>query len=224
MKKSHNSILPPFLCMCEKVCAFSLFFMPSVTKETIKILLITLAAPIVSQWRAWIITGEGELQHIFLFSLSQLFFYYYCYDSVVYTVLVEIFLSLNNLWFARQISDISPVGTVAFLYEEESLLVRIRNGWQYISVIPSFISHSPNFFSEYLKKKTIILLLLWQMGSFVPLPTTTTTTVQPSTLKPFVPGALDNMVNFGERPSVRRLFFFSLILVLILLYMARLNI
>jgi hypothetical protein len=33
-----------------------------------------------------------------------------------------------------QISDISPVGTIAYLYEEESLLVRVRKGWQYISV------------------------------------------------------------------------------------------
>jgi Collagen trimerization domain len=33
-----------------------------------------------------------------------------------------------------QISDINPVGTIAYLYEEESLLVRVRKGWQYISV------------------------------------------------------------------------------------------
>ena len=34
----------------------------------------------------------------------------------------------------EQISDISPVGTMAFLYEEDNLLVRVRNGWQYVSV------------------------------------------------------------------------------------------
>ena len=34
----------------------------------------------------------------------------------------------------RQISDISPVGTIAYLHEEEGLLVRIRKGWQYIAV------------------------------------------------------------------------------------------
>jgi hypothetical protein len=38
------------------------------------------------------------------------------------------------LFVVSQISDISPVGTIAYLYEEESLLVRVRKGWQYISV------------------------------------------------------------------------------------------
>ncbi|XP_046438874.1 EMI domain-containing protein 1-like [Daphnia pulex] len=33
------------------------------------------------------------------------------------------------------ILDGSPVGTIAYLYEEESLLVRVHKGWQYISVV-----------------------------------------------------------------------------------------
>ena len=71
------------------------------------------------------------------------------------------FLSFNNLrrLSCAQISDISPVGTIAFLHEEESLLVRIRNGWQYIAVIPFPRKKNLETFS-FLKYIYLILLLL----------------------------------------------------------------
>lgn len=36
--------------------------------------------------------------------------------------------------FVLQMSSASPVGTMAFLLDEEALLVRVRSGWQYIAV------------------------------------------------------------------------------------------
>lgn len=33
-----------------------------------------------------------------------------------------------------QLSSVSPVGTIAYIIAEEALLVRVNNGWQYISV------------------------------------------------------------------------------------------
>jgi hypothetical protein len=31
-------------------------------------------------------------------------------------------------------SSVSPVGTIAYIIDEEALLVRVNNGWQYIAV------------------------------------------------------------------------------------------
>jgi hypothetical protein len=31
-------------------------------------------------------------------------------------------------------SAVSPVGTIAYIIDEEALLVRVNNGWQYIAV------------------------------------------------------------------------------------------
>jgi hypothetical protein len=31
-------------------------------------------------------------------------------------------------------SSVSPVGTLAYVIDEEALLVRVNNGWQYIAV------------------------------------------------------------------------------------------
>ncbi|EFX83192.1 hypothetical protein DAPPUDRAFT_48458, partial [Daphnia pulex] len=85
-------------------------------------------------------------------------------------------ITVTNMEALFKISDISPVGTIAYLYEEESLLVRVRKGWQYIS-----------------------------MGNFVPLPTPTTTTIPPpTTLKPSAPSAAENLVpRIAEGPSLR---------------------
>lgn len=33
-----------------------------------------------------------------------------------------------------KMSSVSPVGTLAYVVEEEALLVRVNNGWQYIAV------------------------------------------------------------------------------------------
>jgi len=73
----------------------------------------------------------------------------------------------------EQISDISPVGTMAFLYEEDNLLVRVRNGWQYVS-----------------------------MGGFVPLPASTTSAPS-TTAKPVLPSAKDNLIKVADGPMVR---------------------
>lgn len=72
-----------------------------------------------------------------------------------------------------KISDISPVGTMAFLYEEDNLLVRVRNGWQYVS-----------------------------MGGFVPLPASTTSAPS-TTAKPVLPSAKDNLIKVADGPMVR---------------------
>ena len=37
-----------------------------------------------------------------------------------------------------RMSDISPLGTLAFVLEEESLLVRVSEGWQYVAVSENF--------------------------------------------------------------------------------------
>lgn len=31
-------------------------------------------------------------------------------------------------------SSVSPVGTLAYIIDEQALLVRVNNGWQYIAV------------------------------------------------------------------------------------------
>ncbi|KAK9887152.1 hypothetical protein WA026_020599 [Henosepilachna vigintioctopunctata] len=33
-----------------------------------------------------------------------------------------------------KMTSISPVGTIAYVIEEEAILVRVNNGWQYIAV------------------------------------------------------------------------------------------
>lgn len=33
-------------------------------------------------------------------------------------------------------SAVSPVGTLAYIIDEQALLVRVNNGWQYIPVSP----------------------------------------------------------------------------------------
>lgn len=37
-----------------------------------------------------------------------------------------------------QMSAESPVGTLAYIIDEEALLVRVNNGWQYIAVSNRF--------------------------------------------------------------------------------------
>lgn len=38
-----------------------------------------------------------------------------------------------------KMSAVSPVGTLAYVIEEEALLVRVNNGWQYIAVRDTYI-------------------------------------------------------------------------------------
>ena len=69
------------------------------------------------------------------------------------------------MW-TRQISDISPVGTIAYLHEEEGLLVRIRKGWQYIAV--SFLLFLLEHDAIYRPHAVLcILLLLDKMSCFL---------------------------------------------------------
>lgn len=35
-------------------------------------------------------------------------------------------------------SAVSPVGTLAYIIDEQALLVRVNNGWQYIAVSTKF--------------------------------------------------------------------------------------
>ena len=68
------------------------------------------------------------------------------------------------MW-TRQISDISPVGTIAYLHEEEGLLVRIRKGWQYIAV--SFLLFFCRNMTPSIDPMLCILLLLDKMSCFL---------------------------------------------------------
>lgn len=40
----------------------------------------------------------------------------------------------NNSVLHLQMSSVSPVGTLAYIIDEQALLVRVNNGWQYIAV------------------------------------------------------------------------------------------
>ena len=41
--------------------------------------------------------------------------------------------------YVNQMSNLSPVGTLAYIIDEEALLVRVNNGWQYIAVSKSYV-------------------------------------------------------------------------------------
>ncbi|XP_042870468.1 collagen alpha-1(XV) chain-like isoform X1 [Penaeus japonicus] len=74
-------------------------------------------------------------------------------------------------------SEMSPVGTLAFVIDEEALLVRVSAGWQYVS-----------------------------MGSVIPLPTTTpepSTTPEPPVARP-PPLQVDSLVNTVDGPRILR--------------------
>jgi len=42
--------------------------------------------------------------------------------------------TFNTLVLRLQMSNVSPVGTLAYIIDEQALLVRVNNGWQYIAV------------------------------------------------------------------------------------------
>jgi len=42
--------------------------------------------------------------------------------------------NFNTLVLHLQMSSVSPVGTLAYIIDEQALLVRVNNGWQYIAV------------------------------------------------------------------------------------------
>jgi len=50
-----------------------------------------------------------------------------------YSVYLKYLIKITKLQLL-QMSSASPVGTIAFLLDEEALLVRVRSGWQYIAV------------------------------------------------------------------------------------------
>lgn len=72
-------------------------------------------------------------------------------------------------------SATSPVGTIAFILDEEALLVRVNKGWQYIAVSSKLLTLG----LINIKKKS---LCGSQLGTLVPLATMpmTTTSVSPS--------------------------------------------
>lgn len=54
-------------------------------------------------------------------------------------------LQYNKRWNSFQMSGTNPVGTIAFILDEEALLVRVNKGWQYIAVscdVMSVVNHS----------------------------------------------------------------------------------
>lgn len=54
--------------------------------------------------------------------------------STFLTVLVFLPLLLFPSNLFAQMSSTSPVGTLAYIIDEEALLVRVNKGWQYIAV------------------------------------------------------------------------------------------
>lgn len=85
-------------------------------------------------------------------------------------------------------STISPVGTLAYIIDEEALLVRVSNGWQYIAVI----------FSNYLKSIYFnifskIFLYEIQLGSLLPISASPQVTTKPPPSHP--PFEASNLIN-----------------------------
>lgn len=48
-------------------------------------------------------------------------------------------------------SAVSPVGTLAYIIDEQALLVRVNNGWQYIAVSIKFFYFLHHFYILYTK-------------------------------------------------------------------------
>lgn len=43
-------------------------------------------------------------------------------------------MTFQNTETMTKMSSLSPVGTIAYIIDEEALLVRVNKGWQYIAV------------------------------------------------------------------------------------------
>lgn len=68
-------------------------------------------------------------------------------------------VTFQNRDSMTKMSAVSPVGTLAYVIEEEALLVRVNNGWQYIAV--SYLTVACDYFLfSCLPLKQIIFLLL----------------------------------------------------------------
>lgn len=48
--------------------------------------------------------------------------------------------SLSNILFQK--ANVSPVGTLAYILEEEALLIRVNRGWQYVLVSVCVCTHN----------------------------------------------------------------------------------
>lgn len=44
-------------------------------------------------------------------------------------------MTLKNVDSLLRVSETSPLGTLGFVLDEETLLVRVSGGWQYVAVI-----------------------------------------------------------------------------------------
>lgn len=81
-----------------------------------------------------------------------------------------------------RMSSVSPVGTLAYVVEEEALLVRVNSGWQYIAV-RTRLPVSVVYF-------TIFRL---QLGSLLPITTAPPPTTSTPQLRP--PFEASNLIN-----------------------------
>lgn len=84
-------------------------------------------------------------------------------------------------------SSTTPVGTIAYIIDEEALLVRVNKGWQYIAVslCTRIGIHSDNYYYTYISGLCITSLLAGYIGSHCNALTTyngsaATTTAAPS--------------------------------------------
>ena len=44
-------------------------------------------------------------------------------------------VTLKNVDSLLRVSETSPLGTLGFVLDEETLLVRVSGGWQYVAVV-----------------------------------------------------------------------------------------
>lgn len=82
-------------------------------------------------------------------------------------------------------SSTTPVGTIAYIIDEEALLVRVNKGWQYIAVSLCTRIHSDNYYYYTYPDSVSPLLLAGYIGSHCNALTTyngsaATTTAAPS--------------------------------------------
>lgn len=68
-------------------------------------------------------------------------------DMMIKVIILIINFSSNQLiillFFQNKQSSIYPVGTIAYVIDEEALLVKVSKGWQYIAVslLLTFLNH-----------------------------------------------------------------------------------
>lgn len=98
-------------------------------------------------------------------------------------------------------SSTTPVGTIAYIIDEEALLVRVNKGWQYIAVslCTRIGIHSDNYYYTYICIRTLYHLSC-QLGTLVPIatPSPPTTAVPPQQLQPRPDMQASNLLTNGQ--------------------------